>query len=140
AAKRWNVLRQQAAAGQQIAEDARAGARVQQGPESRLGVVAEEAADLAPPRRHAAAGDGHRHIAIVVAQVAVAGAGAEVHPLPEVGVTKEPVVVLVRVPLKDTCLDLAADAAVRPEGCAATDFRAKDLRVRSDAARPFQTC
>ena len=55
------------------------------------------------------AAHGHRHLAVVVAQVAVVRAGAEVDPFADVGVAEEAVVILVRVALHDARLDLAAD-------------------------------
>ena len=61
-------------------------------------MIAEEAADLGLAGAHQSAVDDHRHLAVVVAQVAVLRAGAEVDPLAEVGVAEEAVVDLLLWP------------------------------------------
>src|SRR5262249_43524132 len=76
--------------------------------------------------------------AVIVAQVAVARAGAEVDPLADVAVSQKAVVILVAVALENAAFDLAADAARRPQRGAGTDLGPVHLRVRPDVARPFQ--
>src|SRR5262249_6418556 len=120
------------------AEGPRAGAGVQQRAQAGLGVVAEEAADLVQAGRHRLAVQRHAHLAVVVAQVAVLRAGAEVDPLADVAVAEEAVVVLVDGPLQHAGLDLAADAAVRAEGGLRAHLGPQDVGVRADVAGAFQ--
>ena len=75
--------------------------------------------------------------AVVGAQVADLRAGAEVDPFADVGVAEEAVVRLVGVAVQDAGLDLAADAALRPDAAAA-QFRTHDVAVGADVARPLQ--
>src|SRR5262249_61897934 len=97
---------------------------VQPGP----GVIPEEAPDLRPPRRGFGPVDRHPDSAVVAPQVAGAGPGRQVPPLPDVAVPEDPSVILVRVPLHDAALELAADAALRAEGGAGADLRPEQVR------------
>src|SRR5205823_3685876 len=75
--------------------------------------------------------------AVVVAQIAGVTAGAEVDPLADVGMPQEALVRLVAVTVDDAALDLAADAAVRPE-TAAAHAPGQDVREGPDVTGPFQ--
>ena len=80
---------------------------------------------------------GHVDLAVVVAEVAVGGDRPEVHPLADVGVAEEPLVVLVRVAVDDRRLDLAADPAVGAERHAAAEVGPEELGVAADVAGPL---
>src|SRR5207245_5748567 len=95
-------------------------------------------ANLLQTGRHEAPGDGDGDFAVVMAQVAIVRAGAEVDPFADVTVPQEAIVILVHVAVKDRRLDLASHAAVRPNGRTGADPGAQDLRARADIARPLQ--
>ncbi len=101
-------------------------------------MVAEEAADLVQTCTHRQPTDGHAHLAVVVAEIAVVCARAQVDPFADVRMAQETVVAFVAVTVHDARLDLAADAALRAKRRARADLRAKHLRHRPDIARPFQ--
>ena len=63
--------------------------------------------------------------------------GAEVDPLPHVGVAEEAVMVLVRVALEDRLFDFAADAAERADGVALAALGPQQDRLLADVAGAF---
>src|SRR5205807_2352125 len=75
---------------------------------------------------------------VVVAQVAVAGAGPEIDPGADVGVAQEAVVDLVAGPLHDARLDLSPDPAFRAERRSRPDPGAVYLRSSAEDTRSFQ--
>ena len=66
---------------------------------------------------------------VVGAQVADLRAGGEVDPFADIGMAEKAVVGLVGVTVQDAGLDLAADAALRPNAAAA-QFRPQNVAVR----------
>src|SRR5690606_34915859 len=59
-----------------------------------------------------------------VLQIARDRVRAQVHPLADVTVSDEPVMLLIRVAVEDRALNLAADLAIRADARACADIRA----------------
>src|SRR5258707_11183852 len=89
---------------------------------------------------HPPAIDVYGHFAIIIAQIAIVGPGAQVDPFADVAMPQKAVVVLVGVALDDAGFDLSANAAVRAERGAGADLGPQDVRVRADVTRTFQPC
>src|SRR5215211_3097307 len=90
--ERRDELRQQRARRQDVAHHADGRPGVQQAAQAGPRVVADIAADLRLAGGDRLAAQGHGDLAVVVAQVAVGGDGAEVDPLADVGVPQEAIV------------------------------------------------
>jgi len=129
--ERRDVLGQQAAR-QQVAENAGVRAGVQERTEASFRVIAKETANFGQSAVHPPAIDRHRYFAIIVAQIAIVRAGSQVHPLSDVGMAEETLVVLVTVTLNDAALDFAADAAIGSKRGAGADVGIVNVRTRTD--------
>ena len=109
-----------------VAADAHHRAGVERGVDGGLAVVAHnQAAELQAGVEEAAGGIvPHAHFGVIVLEVGSGGAGAEVAPLADYGVTQEAVVGLVGVAPHHHVVDFAAHLAVRADGGAAVHERA----------------
>ena len=110
-------------AGKDVAHHADRRPRVEHGAHAGAGVVADEAADLGLAGLDRVALEGNGNLAVIVAQVAVGGDRPQVDPLADVGVTEEPLVILVGMTVHDRRLHLAADPAVGADRDAFADVR-----------------
>src|SRR5260370_25464286 len=97
--------------------------------------MAQEAADLGLPGVDQPAIDHDADFPVIVAEVAVVGAGPEVDPFTDIGVAQEPIVVLVAVTLHNAGLDLAAYPAVRSQRRAGPDFCSQHVGARANQTR-----
>ena len=109
--------------GNSLREWADRGAAIQKHTQSRADVIADDRSDLRAPSWYFHTIDRHAHGPVIAAQVARMRSGRQVHPLADIAVAEEPIVVFVRIPQNDAAFDLAADPTVGAEGCAAPDLR-----------------